>query len=264
VSKHDHKLFVGVDEYDAPANACLLSLDDRQKSNFLPIKDLFYAHFFSIMKGAMGRPVYKYWITGVLPAFRDSLSPLSTAIIISSLPQYHALCGFTVEEVETIASAYLRPRDNDNGLEGLMCQMKKWYNGYMFCPQSSTIPRLFNPQLVFTHLRAMSPDANYVDPGTEPNSSPSSVVLNILTQSGMTDENLYSLLSGALSVTISHDFGHQEIERLGQDPGITWSLLYYVGLITHDGGSRMRISKAAMRSLVSIIFLFDTLADRYT
>ena len=64
--------------------------------------------FFAIMKQACARGlVQKYWLTGVLPAFRDAISPLIESKVISTLPEYNGLCGLTDAEVRTIAKTYL-------------------------------------------------------------------------------------------------------------------------------------------------------------
>ena len=49
----------------------------------------------------------KYFLTGVLPAFRSSLSPLNETIIISNRSRFHGICGFTEEEVKTIVHRLL-------------------------------------------------------------------------------------------------------------------------------------------------------------
>jgi hypothetical protein len=71
VSTHHHKLFVGVDKYDAPANLCLFSGDLGQHAAYPTVAKLFKTHFLAIMKQVCGRVVKKYWLTGVLPVFCD-------------------------------------------------------------------------------------------------------------------------------------------------------------------------------------------------
>jgi hypothetical protein len=53
------QLFVGVDEYDAPANSSLFSKDSDYKAPFDQVAELFKSRFFAIMKQAMGSLVKK-------------------------------------------------------------------------------------------------------------------------------------------------------------------------------------------------------------
>ena len=83
------------------------ALDDREhlsdrKQEIKWLTGILYAEFFAVIKGSCGTAVDKYWITGVLPAFRDGISPLSAMDIISFDKQYNSLCGFTENDVKAI------------------------------------------------------------------------------------------------------------------------------------------------------------------
>lgn len=107
VKLRNEKLFVGVDEYDAPANSALFS---SEPGLYERVADLFKSQFFSIIKNAVSEHIIiKYWLTGVLPAFRDGISPLTALNIISFQPQCHRLCGLTDAEVQSITQVYLGP-----------------------------------------------------------------------------------------------------------------------------------------------------------
>ena len=253
-------LFVGVDEYDAPANACLFSGDDEHRNHYEQVANLFKTQFFVIMKRAMGDVVQKYWLTGVLPAFRDGISPLAATSVISMLPQFHGLCGLTYDEVNAIAQKYLgcthRP-------DSISARMRNWYNGYIFCPYRNggvKLDRLFNPQLVFTHLHALSAKVLWLRPDMDADAIPSSIVLAAIKGHGISDD-LLPLLGGDLSVNIKYEFGPHEVRCTGQDLSLTWSLLYHLGVITHnEENALMRIPNAFVRCLVSPI-LFSLAAS---
>jgi Predicted AAA-ATPase len=101
----------------------------------------------------------KYWLTGVLPAFRDGISPLTAVNIISDMPKYHGLCGLTEVEVEAITKAYLGPESTAEEIPNATDTLRRWYNGYRFCATPSEgLNSLYNPQLVFTHLRHLRDD----------------------------------------------------------------------------------------------------------
>lgn len=152
VQSSGEELFVGVDEYDAPANAALF---DSTSDQHTEVRKLFTSHLFAVIKEAVTRGVVtKYWLTGVLPAFREGISPLTATNNISNWPQYHGLCGLTDAEVLAITTKYL---GSDSAADKALPILRNWYNGYQFCPSSpdTIIKTLYNPQLLFTHLGGM-------------------------------------------------------------------------------------------------------------
>jgi hypothetical protein len=263
VKANNEWLFVGVDEYDAPANACLFAVSEEYKNRFEQVVDLFKTQFFAVMKQMMGVVVRKYWLTGVLPAFRDGISPLTATSVISTLPQYHGLCGLTMEEVGAIATKYLASTHTSIQIKGALALMKSWYNGYLFSPPGHLeLSRLFNPQLVFTHLRAVSLRSAWLNPRTEANAAHSAFVLSVITGRGIKPPDLIPVLTGNLEVTIMNEFGLRELRGLDEDHNLTWSLLYYLGVITHnDDSPSMCLPNASMRFLVSTVLLVDAMSD---
>jgi hypothetical protein len=117
------------------------------------LETLLKAEFFALMKQSCGRSVAKYWLTGVLPAFRDGISPLTATRQISFDERYQSLCGLTQEDVDAIVTRALR-NFPESDLASKLDSIKRWYNGYTFSPTSSGSenPTLYNPQLVFVHL----------------------------------------------------------------------------------------------------------------
>jgi hypothetical protein len=140
VQDHKENLFVGVDEYDAPVNSCLFSTSNAPESHLEDVADLFKTEFFTVMKRACGSVIIKYWLTGVLPLFREGNSPLTATEIISMQLQFRRVCGFTEKEVQTIAENYLCPRFTPDELLRALQEMKRGYNGYQFSPQGMNTP----------------------------------------------------------------------------------------------------------------------------
>jgi Predicted AAA-ATPase len=99
-----------VDEYDAPTNTCLTnalnmgdhSSDGRREIQW--VENILKPQFFGVIKRRCGDSVAKYWVTGVLPAFRDGISPLTATRVISFDEKYQSLCGFTQKDVDAIVS----------------------------------------------------------------------------------------------------------------------------------------------------------------
>ncbi|PVG03572.1 DUF1703-domain-containing protein [Serendipita vermifera] len=156
VERKGEKLFVGVDEYDAPANAVLFDSDsDKRYQN---ISHFCNTRFFSIMKQNTLTVVDKYWITGVQPVFRDGISPLNDTQIISNKHRFNGLCGLTDTEVRDIAEAYLSRVDQKPEISKVVEHLKRWYNGYLFYQpeRGSQVGTLYNPKLVFKYLRGLA------------------------------------------------------------------------------------------------------------
>jgi hypothetical protein len=225
------KLFVGVDEFDSPANGCLLE-NTEDRSNYARVAELFKTQFFAIMKSGCHNVIKKYWLTGIVPMFRDGISPLHATSIISNLPQYNGCCGFTEDEVQIITTNYL-PKHSEDDLATAMQDMKLWYSGYRFCPaECGSSSTLYNTQWVFDHLRAVEQQmwsANQHSTGHAAN------VLNAVSTHGdVTVDDFVPLLSGRLQTRIATEFGADDVQQLGHRPDVTWGLLTYYGVITQD------------------------------
>ena len=124
------ELFVGVDEYDAPANAAIFSPTDDLYER---ITGLFKSEFFQVLKDATSKDIVtKYWLTGVVPTFREGTSPLAAVDIISDNPESHGLCGFTDSEVQTITETYLSSSHLSCEIHSMMHTLRQWHNGYRF------------------------------------------------------------------------------------------------------------------------------------
>ncbi|PVG04789.1 DUF1703-domain-containing protein [Serendipita vermifera] len=106
IASKQERLFVGVDNYDSPVRSVTIfeesNMQYRNAANFLKTR------FFSYMKRAT-HVVSKYWITGILPVFREEPSPLNATQIISNMPAFNGACGLNDTEVRQIAESYLSP-----------------------------------------------------------------------------------------------------------------------------------------------------------
>ena len=210
---HKEKLFVGVDEYDAPINSCLFSTSNAPESHLEDMADLFKTEFFTVMKRACGNVIKKYWLTGVLPVFREGNSPLTTTEIISMQPQFRGVCGLTEKEVQTIAENYLCPRFTPDELLRALQEMKRGYNGYQFSPQGMNTPEtLYNPQLVFIHLHNLLLCGSAVHPVDDANATHCDTVLKAIKTGGdVTVHDLLTLMSGNVRATVMTEFGVSEL-----------------------------------------------------
>jgi len=215
------------------------------------------SEFFSIMKQSCGTSVAKYWITGVLPAFRDGISPLTATQVISFDGQYQSLCGLTQQDVHAIVTRALRDLPHTDPL-GILDSLKQWYNGYRFGSASSVSKdlTLYNPQQVFVHLRNMisgQPPLCYAE---EVNAVHNSTVLSAVGETGpVTIHTLLEMLfSSEVEGKVLTEFSFAELTQdiKIRPSNVTWSLLYYLGVVTlHERSGYLCAPNRTMRELVS-------------
>ena len=251
---------MAVDEYDAPANTCLFSEDHGHQQQFSKIAEVFKSRFFAVMKQACSSVVRKYWITGVLPAFRDGISPLCATDDISSRPQFNSLCGLTQEEVSSITRTFLRTLPVQR-LDLIQEELKRWYGGYTFSSgASSTTPStpstLYNPQEVFNYLRMVQRTGELTKYRDDSSVLHSDSVLRAIPNGGPLsfDDFFLDALDGKLRAQIMNAFGADDVKQIGRDANITWTLLYYFGVFTKDAqGDDLSCVRIPNKSMVELV-----------
>ncbi|CAG8687523.1 13703_t:CDS:2 [Funneliformis mosseae] len=222
--KFGHTLFVGVDEYDAPANNSAFTdtstgLEQTTLDNVAKLEQFFKKSFFAVLKQGCRRlynglaVISKYFLVGVTPAFRAGNSPLIEAVIVSDEVGLHGICGFTESE--------------------------KLYNGYFFAssgynksdPQP---PLIYNSHLVFHYLRKFS-SHGLVAKSEESTAIHSTTILKSISNIGeFSVKDLEDLIiNGSVRSKIKTEFDFSDLLKIGKNSTITWSLLYYLGILTH-------------------------------
>ncbi|CAG8624963.1 2382_t:CDS:2, partial [Racocetra fulgida] len=248
VSEHGHTLFVGVDEYDAPANnraftGPIIGLDEGTLKHVEKIEMFFKSSFFAVLKEGCGSicndrgsVISKYFVTGVTPAFRNGMSPLHETEIVSGDPELHGVCGFTEEEVTTIVRHYLRTDKEET--DKIINSMRKLYNGYYFVntaydksdPQP---PPLYNPQFVFHYIRTLESTGVVTTPNVYTAVRSTHILKSIADIGEFSADDLVQLvISGFVESDIITEFGYADLLNVGKEKSITWSLLFYMGLLT--------------------------------
>jgi hypothetical protein len=254
VHNRGHKLFVGVDEYDAPANQILFG----NNLTFYSCLSLFFkSQFFAIIK-RNDEVIEKYWVTGVLPVFCDDVSPLNAATLISHWAQYHGVCGLTDNEVQTIAREYLSLYSLNVDVDMVLSELRRWYSGHLFCCNVNHPPldTLYSPDLVFTFLRALRGKAR-INPIDEVYDVQSSKILDAIPDGSKAPfiDTFYRAQSGHLKSEVVHSFGVAEASQVGISSRITQTLLYHFGVFTFAAdGRHLRIPNTTMISVVSTAF----------
>ena len=143
--KTGKQVVVLIDEYDAPL------LDVVHENEQLPILRQVMRNFYSPLKDC--DPYLRFvFLTGITKFSQLSIfSELNNLKNISMLPDFAAICGITVEEMQTQMADYIDvfAKTEETGHEEMVEKLKKQYDGYHFTWPS---PDIFNP---FSLLNAM-------------------------------------------------------------------------------------------------------------
>ncbi|KAF9368773.1 hypothetical protein BGX21_006350, partial [Mortierella sp. AD011] len=258
-------LFVGVDEYDAPANNSAFPggntrLDRDAIKRVQVIEAFFKENFFSILKqgcaaisnNEYGVTISKYFLTGVTPAFRAGISPLTATTIVSHNRSLHGICGFTDNEVKAIVKHYLGKDDQD--AEPIVHSMRRLYNGYFFAMSgyddyNSDPALLYNPHLVFHYLSDLRSEGFVAKP-EESTAVHSTTILRSISDMGEFSVNdlVELIISKSVQSKIKTEFGYSELLAVGKDRQVTWSLLFYLGILTLGLNGSLRVPNDVIKS----------------
>ncbi|KAF8949039.1 hypothetical protein BGZ52_006237, partial [Haplosporangium bisporale] len=256
-----------VDEYDAPANNSAFAggntgLGKGILDNVQHIESFFKENLFSILKEGCsaasmndyGVIISKYFLTGVTPAFRAGISPLTATAIVSNNRSLHGICGFTESEVKAIVKHYLRM--NDQEAEPLLHSIRRLYNGYCFAmsgydESSSPLPLVYNPHLVFHYLSNFQSEGFVAKP-EESTAVHSTTILKSIADVGEFSVNdlIGLIVSKSVQSKIKTEFGYSELLSVGKDREITWSLLFYLGVLTLSPDGSLRVPNDIIKSEV--------------
>ncbi|HMY22088.1 MAG TPA: AAA family ATPase, partial [Polyangium sp.] len=168
------RLYVLIDEYDTFANG-LISAGSRDVYESVTDHTGFVREFYSALKaagetGGMSR----LFITGVSPMLLDDLyTGFNISTNITTLPQYHALAGFTHADVERGLDELLLSEPelaNDERIgrrTELMRTLERYFDGYRFSPEAEE--RIFNSDMVLYFFAQMQRKRAYPSVMLDPN-----------------------------------------------------------------------------------------------
>jgi hypothetical protein len=226
-------------------------LGSTNHMNLSEVLDLFKTQFFAIVRQHLG-VVQKCWITGVLPVSLNSISPLLFTTDISASPMYHGLCGFTDREVQVIARTYLSLGTDSKDLIQLSHQLKQSYGGHRFGTGSS-VDFLHNPHHICSYLRTVAQEKSVIVSCELSAAVHSQMISRVFSITGKFSlPELFTSLCGELQARILPCIGPAEMESLGSQSDVVWSLLYYnFGIVARGFGERdLSIPNTTMRHLV--------------
>jgi len=217
------------------------------------IETFFNCNFFTILKqgcedtskGRSGVVIEKYFLTGVTPAFRAGISPLTATSIVSHIRGLHGICGFTEEEVKALTKHYLAK--DDQAVVPILHALKRLYNGYCFWTSGGDESemdqtRLYSPHLVFHYLSNFKTEGFVAKP-EESTAVHTTTILRSISDIGefSVSDLMEIVVTGSVKTSIKAEFGYSDLQNVGKDREYTWSLLFYLGILTLGTNGSLRI-----------------------
>ena len=136
IQKHNHKLYLLIDEYDNFANKLLLN-SQNEYLNIVSQKTASFKQLFTVLKaGATGNnaPIRRMFITGVTPmTMYDVTSGFNIGDNISLHKDFNNLVGLNSDELIEILKHFEIDDKVDIGM------LQEWYNNYKFNAKSEAI-----------------------------------------------------------------------------------------------------------------------------
>jgi hypothetical protein len=154
----DGKIYLLIDEYDHFTNELFSSNKDHFQE--IVLRNGWVRKFYEVIKQYMGEGLIdRFFATGVTPVTLDSMtSGFNVAKNLSFESDFHNMTGFTEDELRGMIENTIF-EEGKFDFEQVVDQMRLWYNGSRFSPDSSD--RLFNPQMVISFLSAFGSDFKY-------------------------------------------------------------------------------------------------------
>ncbi|WP_250631317.1 ATP-binding protein [Rhodoflexus caldus] len=149
-----------IDEYDKPITDVLEVGNNAKAHEHRSILRGFYG----VVKGSSAH-IRLFFMTGISRFSKLSLfSDLNNLTDLTYFSDFHDICGYTQEELETNFAPHLQNVADYQGisLEELLQQVKRWYNGYSWNGRS----RVYNPYSVLRFLDAKEFRNYWFDSGT--------------------------------------------------------------------------------------------------
>ncbi|KAG0347172.1 hypothetical protein BG004_008328, partial [Podila humilis] len=249
IAENGQSIFIGVGEYDAPANSSAFAGGNIEFG-----KDVLDNGCSIRSTNEYGVVISKYFLTGVTPAFRAGFSPLTAVAIISNKPSLQGICGFSETEVAAVVKHYLRM--NDQEADPLLHSIRRLYNGYCFAltddeESSSPLPLVYNPHLVFHYLSNFQSEGFVAKPEESTAVHSTRILKSIADVGEFSVNDLVDLIvSKSVQSKIITEFGYSELLSVGKDREITWSLLFYLGILTLGPNGSLRVPNDIIKSEV--------------
>lgn len=224
-------IYLLVDEYDHFANE-ILANNFNQFLQFVG-QDGFVRKFYEVIKTATAEgAVRRLFITGVTPITMDSLTSGFNILKHLSLDvRFNEMMGFTKTETYDLIET-LCQQNKSLSLE-VMADLKRWYNGYCFHPNSKEL--VYNPDMVLHFASSFQIDGNFPDQMIDTNIASDYGKIRRLFQIKDLEKN-YQVLEQLIGVgSIQSELTAQFSFEKEFDQQDFISLLFYLGFISIKG-----------------------------
>ena len=191
-------IYLLIDEYDHFTNEILFrDLREFKKS---VSQDGYVRKFYENIKTATQEgSVNRFFITGVSPITLDSLtSGFNIVTHLTHSKPFHDMMGFTEDEVGKLLDLTL---EDETHRQGIMADIKSWYNGYRF--NLGATNTVYNSNMTLYFLKEFSEEQKYPRLMLDPNIMPDYGKLKAMFEVANYEGNLE---------TLAHILEHGEIE----------------------------------------------------
>ncbi len=139
--------------------------------------------------------------------------------------------------------------------------MRRYYNGYFFTDPSyndrgTGVLPLYNPHLVLHYLSSLKRKGHVTNP-EESRAVHSAMVLQSIANTGefSVDDLMDLVMSGSIKSRINVEFGPQDLIHVGKERAITWSMLYYFGILTRGPNGALKVPNEITKREVLLYYL---------
>lgn len=233
VRKTPHKLYLLIDEYDAPFNKAMSGGIEPQHLAYINVP---FRRLLTAVKCAMeGQGLERVFITGVSPvALSDLRNGFDIAKNVSLEPELSGLCGFQESEIRNLTEKVLRARGlTSDVFEDVIETMKTWYKGFLFTEAPGE--NIYNPIDIFyflghLHRHGVPPlhgkfHMDFSQVAFLANTPAGAEIIKVINKDGKI----------AIPQLETFFFLENLLTQLREDRGAVASLLYFMGLLTLTG-----------------------------
>lgn len=150
---------------------------------------------------------------------------------------------------------------NDQDAEPLVHSMRRLYNVYCFAmsgydESNSAHLLVYTPHQVFHYLSNFQSEGFIAKP-KESTAVHSTTILKSISDVGEFSVNdlVELIVSKSIQWQIKTEVGYSELFSVGRDREITWSLLFYLGILTLGPNGSLRVANDIIKSEVSNVLL---------
>lgn len=242
VQQAQHKIYLLVDEYDNFANELLMAERPQNQERYEALvfgEGEFKAVFKAIKAAMSGRGLDRTFIAGVSPVvLHDVSSGFNIAENIYFREDFNDLCGFTEAEVtqllEQVTESCGLPAEQTAEALHLM---RTFYNGALFSHEGGEC--IYNPTSTFHFLKYLQRTCHYPRNMLDTNLGTDHQKLAYVAGLPKGEEVILQIIDAEhppAVIALEERFGVHEMLAESNTEPFMLSLLYYLGVLTLDGG----------------------------